>query len=1296
MKNTFKTVLLSLCLLLSYAAQQEAFADNKNTGFINITYLNGLTTNSIYDIETDPSGSIWIGTSTGLSRYDGYYLKNYFKEEMNIRSNTVKYLLRDRQNRLWIGTSNGVGLYDIDSDKFMTLDMLSGVIIEKKTAGIFEDSHGTIWISFRKGGLISIDPDTFSTRNYFNDIIDNEYFARVWFEPENNLYLAAKHNNGLFYLDPEKGTITPFSTNESPEVYPFENRCIRGLIKVNNDSFCVTCTEGTMWLVNPYDRTVEQLPLEGMNAKSVELRRAFVIGDEMLGVAHNKGLFIYDLKKREIVDNDFADTFIDKNVYCIKGSLKNGLIVGTFNDGVSIQQERPFSFSIVKESKHSKKVTLKESNVTGFAQTNDTTIFVSTSLKGLFRYDINTGNLKRWASPFIPKSLEGVVSYKGNIWLWTSSGVYRLNMESKKVTPYREGYGENTALVATGDDRLVLLSDEMLLQYDGFSDSFVEIKELKDLSVLCIGGSESSSLVAITKEKGLIRWNGRKIIEIDDNYTKYDKSHKWMGLLFEDSSSHIWSAPPESGIFISSDKGFSSVSTRSGLSSDIITNIIKDDSDNVFITTDRNLSMITPEGKMFSMTKSDGLLNFGFTRNSSFKTKEGEILLGSRDGFTIISKNAEGETPAAISDIKAIDKLICDGVAIPVNDKDQVKLRHNQNSFHVSVMDIDPHTVATGKSLFCLEGYDHTWIPAGNDRKLSYLNLKPGRYTFRAYNSNIRPVEIKIGAHPLMSVTAYVIYAFVLLALMGIIIMYIRDYEIRKRKEKTLQMKVDLHQEKIDFFTNIAHEIKTPLTLITTPLNHLKNNPNVDADARYDIEIMDKHASYLSTLIRELLEFSKIEKNRFNISCKAIDINRSVRDIIANFAEQNTALDWRIDVPDEPLWVMGDSPATTKILNNLLFNAIKYADTFVEINVSVEGGHAAVCIENDGDIIPQEMRDKIFDTFVQFNSDKERNRRYDGFGIGLSVAKNLAELQGGNLRMSEDLDINGFIFNIPLTEAPVQAPEKVEEHEDALSGEVASPEHTVLIVEDNKDLLEYIRKTLSQQYRILTAENGVKALDIIERHSNIDLVVTDLKMPEMSGMELCMELKQNHTYSHILVVILSANLTPEVKIESLKNGADAMIEKPFSMEFLQLRIENLISSRKKLIERISANDAYEEKDENIPLDGLSSRDIVFLRDLSSTVEDNFNDPEFGVEELAVQLNISRSSLNRKMRDILNTTANNYIRDKKIEKAEELLRTSSMQINEICYKVGFTTPSYFIKCFRKRYGMSPNEYANSIH
>ena len=1294
MKNSFKTALTLCCLLMSYIIPVQSHADN--AGFINITYLNGLTTNTIYDLETDPSGCIWIGTATGLSKYDGYYVKNYFKEEMNIRSNTVKYLHRDRQNRLWIGTSNGVGLYDIDSDKFLTLDMLSGVILEKKTAGIFEDSQGTIWIPFRKGGLISIDPNTFSTKNYFNDITGNDYFARIWFEPENNLYLAAKYSNGLYYLEPEQGNIIPFSPEGSNGTYPFEDKCIRGLIKVNKDSFCITCTDGTMWLVNPYDKTFEELPIKETDTRSLEFRRVFIIGKDKLGVTHNKGFFVYDLQTRSVESNEFANNFADKNIYCIRGSLENGLIVGSFNDGVTIQQERPFRFSLVREDQKNKKTSLKESNVTGFAQINDSKVFVSTRLKGLFVYNLNQNKLKKWSSPFIPKSLEGVTSHEGHIWTWSATGIYSLNPETGTVRSYLEGCVEPSSLIATKDGKLVLLSDERLLQYDPVGDCFNEIKEFKEMSVLSIGRSESCSLVAITKEKGLIRWQGKRISDMEDRHIKYDKSHRWTGLLFEDSASHIWSAIPESGVFISSDESFSSITTRSGLSSDIITNIVKDDSDNVFITTDRSLSMISPEGKMFSLTKSDGLLNFGFSRNAAFKTSTGEILLGSRDGFTIIKKDSRNEAQHEGTRIKAVEKIICNGEEIQINEKGQAKLRHHQNSFHISVMDIDPHTVATGRSLFCMEGHDHTWIPAGNDRKLSYLNLKPGKYVFKAYNSLIEPIEIKVCAHPLLSVTAYIFYFLGILILMFFIIMYIRDHEVRKRKEKMMQMKLDLHQEKLDFFTNIAHEIKTPLTLITTPLNHLKSNGNIDEEAMYDINVMDKHASYLSTLVRELLEFSKIERGTYNVACSPIDLTALASNIITNFKEQNQALKWDISMPEEALWVMADTSATMKVLNNLVFNAIKYTDSYIEIELAAgEDGRVSLSITNDGNIIPMDMREKVFRTFVQYKSDQ--NELKEGFGIGLSVAKTLAELQNGSLCMTEDHDVNKFVFTLPATAAPDEARTEEETAHEAVADTVEDEERsTVLVVEDHTELLEYIRKTLSQHYNILTAVNGAKAFEIIKSKSNIDLVLTDLKMPEMSGMELCMKIKQDPTFSHILLVILSANLTSEIKIESLKNGADAIIEKPFSMDFLESRIENLISSRKKLIEMISSDHDYQEQEEEESTDGLSARDIVFLRELNVCVEKNFCDPDFGVEELASQLSISRSSLNRKMRDILNTTANNYIRDKKIEKAEELLRTSTMQINEICYKVGFTTPSYFIKCFRKKYGMSPNEYANSNH
>ena len=1287
---------LLMLLVLSLLVPAQSKAETNSSDFINITYLNGLTTDTVYDICTDQDGYLWIGTATGLSRYNGYSIKNFFKEEMNIRSNTIRYLLCDRKNRIWIGSGNGLGVWDNEAQKFLNLDMMTGDAVENKSAGFFEDSQGTIWVSLRTGVITAIDPETFKIKKHFFETENGDYFSRLWFEPENNMYLGAAINGGLFYLDMETDSKVPFTPSYNPDLAPFADRKIMGVAKVDNSSLCISCEDGTLWIVNPYERDYCQLPLQAKNSEQYRFRKVFVVGEDIIAIGHTEGLLTYDLRRGKPIYNKLTKELEGKNVYCVCGNIDNGLIVGTSKNGVIIQQESGFDFTTVTGKGKSQKTLLKDSNVTGFAETNDSTIWVTTRLKGLFRYSTTERTIRRYDSPQLPQNLDGIAAFNGRLWLRSSSGIYCLNPLSGEVSSYREGYQGNSNMIATKDGKLVILTDHRLLQFDESSDSFKLIKEFQDLTVLEIGQSAGSTLVAVTKEKGPVRWKNGKVTEINNKQIREVSLQTSPMVIFEDEESKIWSTPSESGIMTFTDRQFNSITTRSGLASDVITNIIKDNNENVFITTDRSLTKITRSGKMYSITKSDGLINFGFTRTSAFKASNGEIYLGSRDGITII-RNQSVKKPPVSTNTGLIEKISCNGTEIDLKNPDKVVLKHNQNTIDITISDIDPHHIASGRSLYCLEGHDNTWRQTGTDKKLSYQGLKPGNYTLRAYNPNLDPLTIRVNSHPLRSVTANTIYIIFILALMTVTIIYIRGNEIRKRKEKTYQMKMDLHQEKLDFFTNIAHEIKTPLTLITTPLSHLKNNPNLDSEARFDVEIMDRHASYLSTLIRELLEFSKIEKNKFNICCRPVDICSSTSNVIANFTDLNNQREWRVSVPEEPIWVMADSTAMTKVLNNLVFNAIKYAGSFISIDITKSDDNSAILrICNDGDVIPLNMRDKIFDSFVRYSSDKNSDNSIEGFGIGLSVAKTLAQKQGGELSMSENKELNEFLFRIPLSTAPVSDEDEEEAMEEGIADDVENMNRTVLVVEDHPDLLEYLRKNLAHQYKVLTAKNGEEALEIICRQSNIDLVLTDLKMPKMSGMELCMRIKDNPTYSHILTVILSANLTPETKVESMKIGVDAIVEKPFSMEFLISRIENLITSRERMIEKISGNINFEHDEASHEDSGLSSRDIVFLQELSRTMENNYSNPDFGVEDLANMLNISRSSLNRKMRDILNTTANNYIRDKKIEKAEELLRTSTMQVNEICYKVGFTTPSYFIKCFRKKYGMSPNEYANSSH
>lgn len=332
-------------------------------------------------------------------------------------------------------------------------------------------------------------------------------------------------------------------------------------------------------------------------------------------------------------------------------------------------------------------------------------------------------------------------------------------------------------------------------------------------------------------------------------------------------------------------------------------------------------------------------------------------------------------------------------------------------------------------------------------------------------------------------------------------------------------------------------------------------------------------------------------------------------------------------------------------------------------------------VANDGAVIPQDMRKRIFESFVQYRGgDGAEN---EGFGIGLSVAATLASLHGGSIEMDDDLSRNNFMLTIPLYIAAQAEEQPLAEPDDASKS-------TVLITEDNDQLREYICRKLAPRYNVLAAADGVEAMGIIARTCRIDMVVTDISMPRMDGFELCRRIKGDFTYSHIMVVILSANLTPQLKITSMDNGADLIIEKPFSFDYLVSSMESLIRNRRILMDNV-------RKAEDAPMPSISSRDELFLRTLDKCVADNLSDPEFSLEMLTSMMKTSKSTLNRKVKDLLGTSPNDYIRDKRLVKAAELLSTSTDRVSEICWAVGFSTPSYFIKCFRKKYGMSPTEY-----
>lgn len=559
-----------------------------------------------------------------------------------------------------------------------------------------------------------------------------------------------------------------------------------------------------------------------------------------------------------------------------------------------------------------------------------------------------------------------------------------------------------------------------------------------------------------------------------------------------------------------------------------------------------------------------------------------------------------------------------------------------------------------------------------------------------------RVLKIHIRPPFYLSTCAYVVYVILALCSLLAIFLYFKrrtQQKHRQTMEKFEREKErELYTAKIDFFTNVAHEIRTPLTLIKSPLENVLSSKSVSDDIRDDLEIMDLNTNRLLDLVNQLLDFRKTETQGFQLNfveCNVSDILQKTCRRFKSLARQKE-LEFTIDSP-EGVYASVDKEGLTKIISNLLSNAIKYSDTYIRIRLGVEDDKLLFSVCNDGPIVPEKMREEIFKPFIQYKAGVLST--VSGTGIGLALARLLAELHEGTLYMEDSVECNCFLLSLPLRHMQTVTMErkgKPAKDED-ISGE-GEPEpdrkqcrYTLLVVEDSLEMQAFVAKQLSSEYQVLTAVNGVEALKVLEEYT-VNLVISDIMMPEMDGLELCEHLKSELDYSHIPIILLTAKTTLQAKIEGMKLGADVYIEKPFSVEYLKVCVSNLLSNREKL--RVSfAHSPFVQANSM----AMTKADEAFLKTLKEVVVANMQNSEFCLDDMASLLNMSRSSLNRKIKGILDLTPNDYIRLERLKKAAQLLQEGECKINEVCYMTGFNTPSYFTKCFQKQFGVLPKDF-----
>ncbi|MDH6341156.1 ligand-binding sensor domain-containing protein/signal transduction histidine kinase/DNA-binding response OmpR family regulator [Parabacteroides sp. PFB2-12] len=1316
MKQIITRFFFGLCLL---AVLPSYAKDAVHYYFRTMDIRDGLSQNTVYQILQDKKGFMWFGTKDGLNRYDGLSFRVYKKENSDLGKNFITALYEDHAGNIWIGTDGGVFIYDPVLDSFEAFDLLSDkeTVIRDFVTMIGGDEDKNIWISVENQGMFCYKHEEKKLLNHLSDSsIGN--ITRFWFTG-NTCWLASYADNLYYTEDDFKTPLQPFRDAGGNEI--FKGDVINWQVNGSHNCVYVASLHG---LTEINQTTGKTRRLLNVYARALQFR-----SDDELWVGTESGVYIYNLANDKVThlavpDQDDSYALSDNAIYALYRDTENGMWIGSYFGGVNYH---PYQWTYFEKFYPRDDLPGFGRRVREICESNDGTLWIGTEDKGLFNFNPKTGNIIPFGHPAIHQNVHGLCLDGDDLWVGTfSGGLCRVNLRTRQVRSYSKGETENSMIAndafticrtTTGDVWIGTTSG--LLKYNRATDDFSRVSQLRNMFVYKILEDFHGNLWFATFSNGVFcynvrtqQWKNYLSDEQDPTSLPYNK----VISIYEDSKKRLWFMTLGEGFcrYNPTTDNFTHYDMSDGFPNNIIYKMVEDKQGNLWITTNYGLVCFNPETENKRVyTTANGLLSNQFNFQSGYRDKEGRIYLGSINGFIVFDPETFVENafmpPVVITDFYLFNKRL--SVNSPdsplkksITYSDEIELDANQNSFSLNVAALSYQAPEMNELEYKLEGFDREWYTVGKSSAINYSNLPYGSYKLRIKGSNSdgkwneaeRLLHIRINPPFYLSAWAYTVYVVLVLCLLVGLFFYFRKKTQRKQQqtmenfERTKER--ELYTAKIDFFTNVAHEIRTPLTLIKSPLENVLASRSVSDEIKDDLEIMDLNTNRLLDLVNQLLDFRKTETQGFQLDfteCDVADILHKTYKRFKHLARQKE-LKVTIEAP-ESLCVSVDKEGLTKILSNLLTNAIKYSKSYIHIKLSVEEERLLLSMCNDGLIIPADMREEIFKPFIQYKAG--RLSSVSGTGIGLALARSLAELHEGTLCMDDSMEENCFLLSLPVGHATLPAA-VAEQNEPAIEEPVEEEEaetasganrYTILVVEDSLEMQAFVVKQLAMEYQVLTAMNGVEALKVLDKHT-VDLVISDIMMPEMDGLELCERLKSELDYSHIPIILLTAKTTLQAKIEGMKIGADVYIEKPFSVEYLKVCVSSQLNNREKL--RVSfAHSPF------VPTNSIAmtKADESFLKKLNELVMENMQNPDFNLDDMAGSLHMSRSSLNRKIKGILDMTPNDYIRLERLKKAAFLLKEGECKINEVCYMTGFNTPSYFTKCFQKQFGVLPKDF-----
>lgn len=1304
-----RAIILALLMAVGMSGQELAFRHYSD--------YDGLWRTAIRALSQDKYGYIWIGADAGLKRFDGISIRSFHtSDDKSVQS--VSALL-DMGDSLLVGTDDGAYVLDYKSETTHRLNLTAKKGRHKNihVSSLAADKDNNVWISTMGHGIYQYDTASGTIRN-IDFGIDNRV-AQVFVDSSNQIWAltAWNPNGGVFLYDKVKRRFEVYKLNGnwSPGVY------------------CMTETgDGTLWLgtwsngILAFDRSgnVKASSLgQGHKDFALHIHSLTEYRPGILLVGCDNGLIWYDIK------NDTSKTYtkISGKPNSISGSFiypiltdnEGGIWIGTFYSGlnyVSPSHDRFTSFSY-KDNANS----VNGNIVNRFCEDAHHNIWISSDDGGLNKYNPTTGQFEHILlgnGNMSDNNLHALCIDGDQLWIGTySAGVYVMDINTRKCKRYMFSRQNSNSLYSNScyaiyrDSKanIWVATTEGINKYRRETDDFLRIRPgestITDIDEDNQGhmwfASQSSGIWRFDQKTG--KWH---------NY-KGNTTHSVVNCICTEENGRIWAATDDGLLLYDPENERFERIEQFG--STTIFGIVEDNNA-LWITTNDGLYKYADGKQTMHFDINDGLQSNIFMPNAAMKASNGCIYVGTVNGFNTFYpyqiKTNSRAPKVMITSVEVMNEKVNVGderLNESLNTASSIELSYQDKMISISFASLSYCMPQKNRYSYILEGFDRQWIMAGNNSKATYTNLSPGTYKFKVKGTNNDGVwsteeavlEIVVNPPLYWSMPAKILYVIIIVTLIVYAFRYTLTRERRKHEAQMAKLneekELEVRNSKIQFFTTIAHEIRTPVSLIIGPLEKLvKTTASLTDTERSNLRIIDRNAHRLLELVNQLLDFSKVENRSMVVRFRVQNICTMLHAVTERFEPTfaQNGITFKIEMPDPHFTAVIDNEAITKVVSNLLTNARKYTRDFVRLSCHVmpDDNSFAIEVEDNGVGVKPEDKERIFKAFYQSADNKP------GTGIGLSIVKNIVDQHHGKVSVSSQPG-HGSIFTVVLpvrqdidSELEMAKDTSVEEEKSSMT-EVSTPiQHiidpignsAVLVIDDNDDMLTYLEENISEKYRVITAHDGLEALDKLSGN-DVSLIICDWMMPRMDGAEFCRRVRSDAATSHIPFIMLTAKTDVDSKVEGMNVGADAYIEKPFSMSYLEACCLNIMNMRRMLREKYSTNPS-----EPITEIASSNVDKDFLEKMQKIIEENFSNADLNVNFLADKMCISRSRLFAKIKNLADVSPNEMIQIVRLKKAAQLLAEGNMKVSEVCYTVGFNNPSYFSKCFYKQFGIRPTE------